>query len=164
VADGCLHADGTFIASCVWYEQTSTVVLMLWYKERYSEPRPPSHSPTCRGFCFALTGVEMERDAPCSTLTLRLAYISASFVIPLYKALAYHVHIHLCHAGIPMAASICMTCVCSFMSDSTVLRTRIYLFDLVFKQEYSSKHGERPGPRAKPTAAQISSTLTHPND
>lgn len=33
-----------------------------------SRTQRPSHWPTCRGFCFALNGVEMERDAPCSTL------------------------------------------------------------------------------------------------
>jgi len=36
---------------------------------------PLSQSPTCRGFCFcacfALAGVEVERDAPCSTLAPR---------------------------------------------------------------------------------------------
>jgi hypothetical protein len=55
---------------------------------------PHSQSPTCRGFCFALTGVETERDAPCSQpSTPKLACINASFVISLYTALVYHVHI-----------------------------------------------------------------------
>ena len=56
----------------------------------------PPHSQTrsrrpAEAFCFALTGVETERDAPCSQpSTPKLAYVNASFVIPLYTALVYH--------------------------------------------------------------------------
>lgn len=115
--------------------RTSTTVLYFWYKERYSEPRPPQPQRVARSarrirrpaeaFALRLMALKWKEMRPAQPLTPKLAYISASFVIPLYKTLAYHVHIHLCHAVMPMAGRDCMTCVCYFLSALTEPRTCI---------------------------------------
>jgi len=92
VADGyLLHADDTYIPECC---VRGTTAVLLWYKERYSEPRPPLATESGMqgvqalfafadlprldfALHFALTGVERERDAPCSTLALESLRTSA---------------------------------------------------------------------------------------
>lgn len=89
-------------APCVWYK-SCTVLSVLHYSGTWRPPpnqdrhesctQRSSHSPTCRGLTFALPlslcaywrgVVERESDAPASTLAPpKLAYVSASFVIPL---------------------------------------------------------------------------------
>ena len=141
VADGFLTCAWHLccVVRVLWYKQTSTQVL-LWYKEPYSEPRPLQrlHAALTAALIAALAIADLPRlllwrllalkrkeMRPAQPLTPKLAYISASFVIPLYKTLAYHVHIHLCHAVMPMAGRDCMTCVCYFLSALTEPRTCI---------------------------------------
>jgi len=96
VADGYLHADDTYIVLCAWYEYECYATLVqgailrtktaLGYRQSHAA-RPIAFADLPRldfALHFALTGVERERDAPCSTsCTRKLAYISASFVIPI---------------------------------------------------------------------------------
>ena len=116
-----------------------------------SRTQRPSHSPTCRGFCFALNGVEMERDAPCSTLDSQAC---------VYQRLSRHTTIQ--SACIPRAYSLMSCCdahaseklhdVCLSFLVCSNRTSNVYLFDLIFKQEPSPKYGEQPeqGPSPLP--------------
>jgi hypothetical protein len=160
VADGCLRADGTFTVSCAWYDQNKyygTVLLVQGAILRTktaatakSRTQRSSHSPTCRGFCFALNGVEiMERHAPCSTLDSQAC---------VYQRLIRHNTIQT--ACIPRAYSPMSCCdahaseklhdVCLLILVCSNRTSNVYLFDLIFKQESSPKYGEQPEQRPSP--------------
>ena len=80
MADGYLHADDTYIVLCAWYEYECYATLVqgailrtktaLGYRQSHAA-RPIAFADLPRldfALHFALTGVERERDAPCSTL------------------------------------------------------------------------------------------------
>lgn len=127
MADGYLHADDTYIAVlCAWYECCTSVVqgailrtkTALGYRQSHAAPIAFADLPRLDfALHFALTGVERERDAPCSTLaheSLRMSAPHSSY----HYTQRLHITRILTHV-MSMDASNGMTCVRYFMSAST---------------------------------------------
>ena len=91
----------------------------LGYRESHAAPIAFADLPRLDfALHFALTGVERERDAPCSTLAHESLRMSA-------PRSSYHYTQRLHTTCIPiyvmsMDASDCMTCVCRFLSSTAV--------------------------------------------